>query len=197
MYKSLDLSWLFMADSNSFQEPHFSYYTYTGSLTSPQCDENTTWFISSDIIQVSSTIVTMMSDAQFSGIDNEYEETLGGKNNSDSISNMLDDVMKTNSEGNYRSLQPLNDREVYYFDKEASCDHDDLQDVETPSSLTSVIINFLRKSRQSVIRKAAPTTTTRGSRLMPRDTSTLREASSRDLREHSLFPVTKQQPNGD
>jgi len=41
----------------------FGYYRYVGSMTQPPCAENVLWVIASDVIPLSSTIITMFRDA--------------------------------------------------------------------------------------------------------------------------------------
>jgi carbonic anhydrase len=62
------------------------YYTYHGSLTTPECDEGVTWYVMKDHIT--------MSQAQ-------YDQ-------------LRTDVAVMN--GNYRNTQPLNGRHVQFHD---------------------------------------------------------------------------------
>lgn len=79
----------------------FSFYTYEGSLTSPPCTERTTHYVVSEPIALSSTAIEL------------FREALRKPDTIDSKGNFVVD----NSENqNNRSIQPLNNREVFFFD---------------------------------------------------------------------------------
>ena len=71
-----------------FLPPDHSYYYYQGSLTTPGCDEKVQWFVMRQHITVSRSVLRTLRDMQ----------TEGGEKLT----------------FNYRDVQPLNGRSVYY-----------------------------------------------------------------------------------
>ncbi len=118
---NISYEWLFVNDANSIKDTSFSYYTYVGSKTTPQCNEFTTWYIAEEPIQVSSSIITMFSESLNVNVEGLDEGTLGGAVTNSAIDDVLDEFY--GDTGNYRETQPINGREVRFFDKTESCDY--------------------------------------------------------------------------
>jgi len=59
--KYLDLRDLFKLDEDDMYEG-FSYFQYEGSLTSPTCQEDTTWFVTSSPFPISYTTIEYFKD---------------------------------------------------------------------------------------------------------------------------------------
>lgn len=109
LHKSIDLRHLFLLNEEDTYNG-FSYFQYEGSLTSPPCQEETTWYIVSSPLPISYTAV-------------EYFKDSLKKNSLEEEKNCLNLDLNTNEEeviGNYRN-QVLCDTErtVYYY--EANC----------------------------------------------------------------------------
>ncbi|KAJ8664776.1 hypothetical protein QAD02_006438 [Eretmocerus hayati] len=73
----------------NLDSPVDGYDTYQGSLTTPPCTESVTWFLSRGIKHITSAELDMFRKLQ---LDNQDSH-------------------------NYRPLQPLNDRPIYYIDR--------------------------------------------------------------------------------
>jgi carbonic anhydrase len=86
----------------------FSFYTYTGSLTFPPCSEKTIHYVASEPIPIASAPLDLMKEALMNP-DVENEETK--------------DLYVDSGEPkeNYRDVQPLNGRPVFYFDHKLYC----------------------------------------------------------------------------
>lgn len=54
---------MFLNDEVAKFYDSFSYYYYSGSLTSPQCDENVRWIVASDPMPLGISIFQMFNDA--------------------------------------------------------------------------------------------------------------------------------------
>ncbi len=59
--KSINLEHLFMQVEHDSFVP-FSYYKYEGSITSPPCEEETTWYVASPVLDLSNTIIDYFRD---------------------------------------------------------------------------------------------------------------------------------------
>ncbi len=121
MDTSISYEWLFSDNVNSIKDSSFSYYTYVGSKTTPQCNEFTTWYIAEEPIQVSSSLLQMFSESLNVNLEGLDENTLGGAVTNSAISDVLEEFY--GSSGNYREIQSLNGRKIQFFDKTESCDY--------------------------------------------------------------------------
>ncbi|MFM7854740.1 MAG: carbonic anhydrase family protein, partial [Flammeovirgaceae bacterium] len=84
----------------------FSFYTYQGSLTAPPCSERTIHYVASKPIPLGEMIIT------------HFREAIG-------TPNYTNTHYFFDSDGkNYREIQPLNDRDVFYFDHQKYCGKD-------------------------------------------------------------------------
>ena len=86
--------------------PPFSFYFYNGSLSMPPCTERTTVIVASEPIPLSSVVIGLFKDAL---------------NAPDMIDELTETLIVSNEEKvdkNYREIQPLNNRPVYFFDNE-------------------------------------------------------------------------------
>ena len=121
MDSTISYEWLFVDDENSIKDTAFSYFTYVGSRTTPQCNEFTTWYIAEKPIQVSSSLLSMFSESLNVNLEGADESTLGGAVTNNAMHDALEEFY--GSEGNYREIQPLNNREIRFFDVTESCDY--------------------------------------------------------------------------
>lgn len=80
----------------------FNYYSYEGSLTSPPCQEEVTWFIADKPLPIGYTTLEYFKDVMKISELNEDDSCV------DTIELM----------DNKRELQKLNDREVYYYNSD-------------------------------------------------------------------------------
>ena len=80
----------------------FSFYTYSGSLTAPPCNENTIHFVASKPVEVSMTAIDM------------FKEALRMPDFEDSMGNMI--LTKDVPLNNNRHTQALNGRPVFHYD---------------------------------------------------------------------------------
>ena len=84
----------------------FSFYTYQGSLTFPPCTERTIHYVASDPIPIASAPLTLIQEAiRMPDMTNDRGEIF-----------ISDDTNE-----NYRDTQPLNDRNVFFFDHKKYC----------------------------------------------------------------------------
>ena len=93
-------------DPRSNSMPPFSFYFYSGSISAPPCTERTTVLVASEPIPLSPVVIGLFKDAL---------------NAPDMIDEVTETLIVSNEEKvdrNYREVQPLNDRVVYYFDNE-------------------------------------------------------------------------------
>jgi len=86
----------------------FSFYTYSGSITTPPCNENTIHYVASQPIAISSTVIALFKEAlRYPDLQNEQ----GGIIVSD------ESIMWSN-----RKTQKLNGRPVFHYDhKKYNC----------------------------------------------------------------------------
>lgn len=80
----------------------FSFYTYEGSLSFPPCTERTTYYVSADPIELSSTAISL------------FKEALRKPDSIDERGNIVIDNGAVTE--NYREVQPLNNREIFIYD---------------------------------------------------------------------------------
>lgn len=80
----------------------YSFYTYEGSLTFPPCTERTTYYVTADPIELSSTAISL------------FKEALKKPDSLDKDGNLISDPNPPTE--NYRETQPLNGREVFIYD---------------------------------------------------------------------------------
>jgi len=99
----INLQHLFLDDEHDLFQP-FSYYQYEGSLTTPPCQEETTWFVTSKAIPISYTTVEYIKDSLKTPNYTKGKGTV--MINLSSVKNYPD---------NYRTVQNKNGRIVYYF----------------------------------------------------------------------------------
>jgi len=86
----------------------FSFFTYTGSITTPPCNEKTIHYVASEPIGVSSTVIALFKEALRIP---DLQDPQGGI----IVSN--DSIMYSN-----RKIQKLNGRAVFHYDhKKYSC----------------------------------------------------------------------------
>lgn len=104
--------WKFIYDDEDLvQPPPFNHYKYRGSFAFPPCEENVNWYIKAEVMDLSMTTITFIKDAILK------PKIFGDCENGDKDA----DDMPENGDGNNREAQPLRDRQVYYFDREKSC----------------------------------------------------------------------------
>ena len=87
----------------------FSFYTYQGSIPFPPCTERTIVYVAAKPIPLGSTAIQM------------FQEALRVP---DLQSNTGDIIVSNSSTENYRSIQPLNGRMVFYYDHIKYCGED-------------------------------------------------------------------------
>jgi carbonic anhydrase len=88
-------------DSNVIMK-NFSFYTYQGSITHPPCNENVIHYVASNPIEESVTAIDLFKEAlRYPDFEDQSGNVVTAK-----------DVPLTN----YREVQPLNGRSVFYFD---------------------------------------------------------------------------------
>jgi hypothetical protein len=86
----------------------FSFYTYSGSLTEPPCNEKTIHYVASEPIGVSSTVIELFKEALRIP---DLQDTSGG------IIVSEESIMQSN-----RKTQKLNGRPVFWYNhKKYSC----------------------------------------------------------------------------
>jgi len=84
--------------------PPFNYFKYMGSMTSPPCEEYVVHFVVHHPIHIGTTLVNQLRE----GLD--YPDD-----------NSTPQHLRKHIDGSNRKVQPLNKREVLYFDREKSC----------------------------------------------------------------------------
>lgn len=84
--------------------PPFNYYKYMGSMTSPPCEEYVVHFVVADKIKASTTVIS------------EIREGLEYPEDSD-----IPKDLRIIIDGSNRHVQPLNKREVMFYDREKGC----------------------------------------------------------------------------
>lgn len=87
----------------------FSFYTYQGSLTFPPCTERTIHYVASKPIPLGEMIIE------------HFMEAIGTPNYTDSHYYFQSDNK------NYRETQPLNDRDIFFFDHVKYCGKDEVK----------------------------------------------------------------------
>jgi hypothetical protein len=86
----------------------FSFYTYSGSLTTPPCNEKTIHYVASEPIGISSTVIELFKEALRIP---DLQDSNGG------IIVSEDSIMQSN-----RKCQKLNGRPVFWYNhKKFSC----------------------------------------------------------------------------
>lgn len=81
----------------------FSFFTYQGSLTTPPCTENVTYFVASEPVSLSSTAIQMFAEA-----------IRVSENETKSLQESFNCSFNTSS--NNRMTQNINERKIYFFD---------------------------------------------------------------------------------
>src|SRR5690606_14235550 len=85
----------------------FSFFTYQGSLTAPPCTERTIHYVASEPLPIASTPLQLIQEAL---------------RRSDVINPATGQIyVSDETTENYRKTQPLNDRNVFYFDHKKYC----------------------------------------------------------------------------
>jgi len=100
----IDFKNLFLQDNEDTYQP-FSYYQYEGSLSSPPCQEDTNWFIASEVLPISYTTVEYLKDAL-------KPSDFQGDKTCLKINLSLGDELPEN----YRNVKNLNGRPIYYYE---------------------------------------------------------------------------------
>jgi carbonic anhydrase len=92
----------------------FSFYTYSGSLTTPPCTEKTIHYVASDPIPLANVIVE-----QFSKVVRKQDE-----NEMDCHGNINFNLNVNSGKGfeNYRNIKEMNERNVYFYKYDLSDD---------------------------------------------------------------------------
>lgn len=89
----------------------FSFYTYEGSLTMPPCSEDTIHYIAAETIPIGSVVLELAYEA-LRVPDIKRDDSEG-----------LSTIIKDNTlVENYRNVQEMNHRRVFYFDHKKYCD---------------------------------------------------------------------------
>jgi carbonic anhydrase len=99
---NIDLRHLFLSKENESFFP-FSYFQYEGGDTSPPCREDTTWYIASNPIPISYTIIESIKDSLSSFYLPDCNE------------NFLSQKKVEKFFSNTRNIQPTNKREVLFY----------------------------------------------------------------------------------
>ena len=86
--------------------PAFSLYTYNGSLSLPPCTERTVVLVASEPIPLSSVVFGM------------FKEALNAPDLCDELTGEVYTNTEEKVEQNYREIQPINGRTVFYYDNE-------------------------------------------------------------------------------
>jgi len=98
---------VFLKDEDDTFSGYFSYYYYQGSLSSPPCDEETNYFVSTKPVFTSLTAIEMIKEV----LDTPVLKTAN-----------LAAPPNNNPDGNARKIQDLNGRKVHYFDSK-NCEY--------------------------------------------------------------------------
>lgn len=88
----------------------FSFYTYDGSLTMPPCTEDTIHYVAAEPIPIGSVVLDLAREAlkmpDMERIDENQNKQI---------------IQETQTFENYRNIQNLNHRSVFYFDHKRYC----------------------------------------------------------------------------
>ena len=98
----------------------FSFYTYEGSLTMPPCSEDTIHYVSAEIIPIGSVVLDLAYEAL------RIPDTKKDDSNGGSIV-----MVDNNLVENYRNVQNINHRQVFYFDHK-KCEIPDIESFIKP-----------------------------------------------------------------
>jgi len=107
---TLNLFNLWIEDVNTQPYRPFSHYVYTGSLTSPPCDEYSLMVVRADPVPISVATLDLLRGV-FVPPDGTVVNDCGQE-----AGTVVDMNSYPNSEGNNRALQPLGNRQVYYYE---------------------------------------------------------------------------------
>lgn len=91
----------------------FNFWKYTGSLTSPPCDEHVRWFIVEKPVHVGYAALNMIKDVL-------AIPTLGARQADGGSKFVADLNSPKNPDGNNRDPSPIRDRSILYYDSRAS-----------------------------------------------------------------------------
>lgn len=89
----------------------FSFYTYEGSLSFPPCSESATYYVVSDILDISGSIVELLNEAI-------REANLNSLKEKDSDGEFFIHDLHVQ---NQRAVQQINNREIKFYHKEKYC----------------------------------------------------------------------------
>jgi carbonic anhydrase len=99
---------LMMAEEVGSAALGFNYYKYKGSLTSPPCSQDVTWYIVHPAFPLGNTNINLIRDSL----------------NIPSFLSRNKDFVQNNFDGNNREIQSFQDREIFFFDMSNSCQSD-------------------------------------------------------------------------
>ena len=92
----------------------FNYYAYSGSLTSPPCEEAVKWFIKEKPAEMGSADLETLKKIVMISVESEREkEALEDVEGWDSA-----EIYAKKIRGNYREAKKINDRRIEFYDKE-------------------------------------------------------------------------------
>jgi carbonic anhydrase len=95
----------------------FSFYTYQGSLTAPPCSERTIHYVASEPIHISLMQLQLFQEAIM---------------NVDAVRNEESTLITPTDVENYRNIQPLNGRLVFFYDASKYCKGADVKHKKAP-----------------------------------------------------------------
>ena len=96
----------------------FSFFTYQGSLSFPPCDERTINYVASQPIQLGSTALQLFQEAM---------------RIPDFVTQTGDVIVSNSIDQNYRKVQPINGRPVFYYDHTKYCGPNPIKEIIKPS----------------------------------------------------------------
>lgn len=95
----------------------FSFFTYEGSLTYPPCSEEVTYYVVSEILEISNAMIELLNEAIRAA--NLVTPNIDKDDCNDYFVNQ-------DGLSNFREIQPLNNRDVLYWNKEKFCSQAEL-----------------------------------------------------------------------
>lgn len=104
----------FVYDDDQYNSPPpFDYYKYRGSFSFPPCEEDVIWFVLEDPIFMGTTSYAFLRDVPNPPKTKSTGKCAGGKAGAMTYADNFD--------GTNREVQPLRDREVFFYDRTKGC----------------------------------------------------------------------------
>lgn len=94
--------------------PPFDYYKYRGSFSFPPCEEDVIWFVLSDPVPIGTTAMSFLRDVPNPPKTKSSSKCVGDKAGAVTYADNFD--------GTNREVQPLRNRELFFFDRTKGCD---------------------------------------------------------------------------